>query len=329
MDIYDCFPFNDEVNILKTRITYLEPVVRYFVIAESNQTFSGIPKNYYADEVIDGSGIDKSRFIRVKYKFPESLIRTARESGNRWPLERFARNSLSQVIQEMDPGNCVILSDVDEIPSKDQIIKAANLPILTRVSTPEYYGKANWKKRGADPWLTVKIGPSQYFTDLNQVRYSVVPITHGVEGAHFSDMYTEVQEIKRKAKSSAHSEFDLPDETLQAISIYANQYKVDHRGRFFRKGMGLVNVTQVLNEQQKLLASFAPELLDNTFTPSYFRRVCASYNLSRAWSGDPDQLKERANIVWFGLAVSHHSFWKLSSFLRKAKKKIVRFWQNF
>lgn len=308
---------------------YLESVVEYFVIAESNQTFSGIPKNYYADEALKNLGIDDSRIIRVKYKFPESLIRATKESGDRWPLERFARDSLSSVIKEMNPKNCVILSDVDEIPSKDQIMRASTLPTMTRVSTPEYYGKANWKKKGADPWLTVKIGPAQFFNDLNKVRYSVVPITQGIEGSHFSDMYGEIDAIKRKARSSAHSEFDLPDETLHTIALYANKHKVDHRGRFFRKGMGLVNLTKILNEQQKLLASFAPELFDNSSTPSYLSRVCASYNLAKAWSSEPIQLKESSNIFWFGRAVTHHSFWKLSSLSKKAQMKTLRLLRNF
>ncbi len=308
---------------------YLESVVDYFVIAESDHTFSGIPKGYYADEVIKNLGIDSSRFIRVKYKFPESMIKAAKESGDRWPLERFARNSLSKVIQEINPQDCVILSDVDEIPSKDQILKAATLPIMTRVSTPEYYGRVNWKKKGADPWLTVKIGPAQFFNDLNKIRYSPAPVTSGIEGSHFSDMYSDFQAIKTKARSSAHSEFDLPDETLHVIALYANEYKVDHRGRFFRKGMGLVGVTKVLNEQQELLATFAPKLLDKSSTPSYISRVCASYNLTMAWSSDPIQLKKSSSIFRFGYAVTRHSIWKLSSFLRKAQRKTVKIWRNF
>jgi hypothetical protein len=328
MDIYDCFPFNDEVEILMTRIMYLEPVVKYFVIAESDQTFSGIQKKYFADDAIESLGMASSRFIRVKYKFPDSLIRNTLESGDRWPLERFARDALSSIVREINPDDCVILSDVDEIPSRDQVVRASALSHMTRISTPEFYGKANWIKRGSDPWLTVKIGPASSFNDLNLDRYSVVPITTGIEGSHFSDMYDAVDAIKRKARSSAHSEFDLPDEKLREIAVYADKFKVDYRGRFFRKGMGLVNQTRVLNEQQNILATLAPKFIDMSPTPNYRSRVCASYNLAISWGRTPIALQEKSSILWFWRAISHHLYWKLVSFSKKLHRKAARLFRT-
>ena len=43
--IFDCFIFNNETDLLKIRLAYLNKFVDYFVIVESCQTFQGKKKN--------------------------------------------------------------------------------------------------------------------------------------------------------------------------------------------------------------------------------------------------------------------------------------------
>jgi hypothetical protein len=330
MRIYDCFIFNDETKVLKTRIQYLNSIVSFFVIAESNQTFSGIEKSYFADEVIRESLLDPSRFIRVKYEFPKELVRKASQTGNRWILEQYARSSLEQIISKLNADDLVILSDVDEIPSHEQIIKSANLNSLTRVLTPVFHGKLNWKIRGGDPWLTVKIGPARTFqnVNLNQIRYAVVPIAKAhIQGSHFSDMYKSLDEIKRKAESSAHSEFDIDSIKFKLFTDYADRFKLEYRGRFFRKGMGLVSVTKQLSDLQKLLYELEPMFLDESPTPKFYKRVCASYNLTVAWGGSLE-LKETNNYLWFVWAIVHHFAWRMRRELLRVKRRIIKLFKR-
>lgn len=323
MQIFDCFTFNDEVEVLTTRILYLESVVNFFVIAESNRTFSGIEKKYYADQVIQNSGIDPERFIRVKYEFPQEMIEKAARGGDRWPLERHARQSLSSIIHNINSTDFVLLSDVDEIPSTEQITKASKLEYLIRVSTPVYHGKLNWKVRGNDPWLTVKMGPSRFFRDLNSIRYAVVPeVKAPISGIHFSDMYGQIEDVQRKAQSSAHSEFDLEGDEFKKLATYADFFKTEYRGRFFRKGMGLVSVTKDLNKLQTILGNVAPKFLDSTPTPSFYSRVCASYNLTLAWKKNPVRLEYKFSIPWFLHAITQYFVWRLWGFTRRVARRI-------
>ena len=44
MKIYDCFIFNNEVDLLKLRLNILDDVVDKFVIIEGKKTFSGNDK---------------------------------------------------------------------------------------------------------------------------------------------------------------------------------------------------------------------------------------------------------------------------------------------
>ena len=42
--IYDCFIFNNEVELLELRLNILDPYVDKFVLTEGDTTFSGLPK---------------------------------------------------------------------------------------------------------------------------------------------------------------------------------------------------------------------------------------------------------------------------------------------
>ena len=45
--IYDCFPFFNELDILKMRMEIMDPIVDKFVIEEAAYTFSSEPKPLY------------------------------------------------------------------------------------------------------------------------------------------------------------------------------------------------------------------------------------------------------------------------------------------
>jgi hypothetical protein len=322
MAIYDCFPFNDEVEILRARVRYLASAVDYFVIAESDKTFSGLNKKYFSDEALANLGISESRIVKLRYNFPDKVIRNFSETGDRWHLERYPREVLEEFISNLGEDDFVVLSDVDEIPSIDQVTKGVASRNLVRASTPEYYGKLNWKKAKSDPWLTVKIGPASKFRKLNTLRYEVCPILKAEEGAHFSDLFKKTSDIKHKAQSSAHSEFDLSQEDLETISAYSIRFKTDHRGRFDRRGMGLIQVTKKLSDLQKILLELEPMFFDSLPTPSYFSRVCASYNISNAWKQRPIKLRTDHDFVLFVRALTSHVRARLLNVLSRVSKKL-------
>ena len=51
--IYDCFTYFDEVELLNLRLELLYQVVDYFIIVESEWTFSGSKKGLNARDVIN------------------------------------------------------------------------------------------------------------------------------------------------------------------------------------------------------------------------------------------------------------------------------------
>jgi hypothetical protein len=265
--------------------------MKAFIIAESDRTFSGKKKDFHAQEIIVKLGIPREQVKLVRYSFPQELLLELKATGNRWPLERYARNSLSRGIMRLPNDAIVMLSDADELPTVSQILVGAERDYVSRLYTPAYYGKGNWKKNGRDKWLTVKIGPKPLFTDLNQMRYAITPSIYSNPGAHFSTLFTDFADIYDKMLSSAHAEFDLPPKLTKRIFDFAKTYKMENAGRFLRSGMGLVTVQNQkdFSEPQRVLYSVAPEFFEFTPTERFSNRVAASYIVSNAWiSKNPD-----------------------------------------
>jgi len=169
MAIYDCFMFNDEREILELRLRYLEDIVDFFVIAESQMNFSGELKKIYSDAIFEKVGIPPERIIRVNYIFNEEQLNLLSRPRGKYALERIARNSLINVIHTLKESDYVILSDVDEIPTKNQLRVALSESRVSSLLTPLHYGKMNWLSPDGFDWNTVKIGPAKHFInqDLN------------------------------------------------------------------------------------------------------------------------------------------------------------------
>ncbi len=51
MKIFDCFTYFNEQDMLRIRLEELGDVVDYFVVVEASQTFTGISKPFYFDNL--------------------------------------------------------------------------------------------------------------------------------------------------------------------------------------------------------------------------------------------------------------------------------------
>tara|TARA_B100001094_G_scaffold127894_1_gene123940 strand:+ start:9822 stop:10721 length:900 start_codon:yes stop_codon:yes gene_type:complete len=115
--IYDCFPFFNELDLLEIRLNYLNPVVDYFVICESNVTFSGIPKKLFYEE-------NKSLFKEFEDKIihvvvsdtPAELI-----GVDPFKTDQHQRNSVIKGLEQCNDDDIIITSDLDEFPNIEKI----------------------------------------------------------------------------------------------------------------------------------------------------------------------------------------------------------------
>ncbi|MEG4054325.1 MULTISPECIES: tetratricopeptide repeat protein [unclassified Microcoleus] len=122
--IYDCFPFFNELDILKIRIEELKDVVDKFILVEATKTHSGQPKPLYYKDFIHEFAEYQDRIIHyVVDDMPEV------QNNDRWPLENYQRDCIGFALMELEcqDEDVILVSDADEIPRKNKINEAIEL----------------------------------------------------------------------------------------------------------------------------------------------------------------------------------------------------------
>ena len=218
--ILDCSIFSTELDLLEGRLTYLDEIVDYFIIVESDMTFSGqkrelvFPKNLarykrFLNKIIYMPWTTQLTLKNIDYKPTQMDLST-----DHWALEKELRDSIMRGICLFRNQEFVLISDLDEIPSKDAVRYGIRLlrdnnaiPFLTFQQRFYYY---NFKQRHAEDWHGTMLGSVADIkrtnpTYIRTLRESVPFIYNG--GAHLSYWMTPEQ-ISDKVKSFAHQELN-------------------------------------------------------------------------------------------------------------------------
>lgn len=108
--IYDCFPFFNELDILKLRLNILDPYVDRFVIEEATTTFSGQPKELCFEK-------NKDMFKDFLHKITYIVVDENPTDVNAFERDVFQKNHLIEGLKDATDKDIIMLSDCDEIPS--------------------------------------------------------------------------------------------------------------------------------------------------------------------------------------------------------------------
>lgn len=110
--VYDCFPFFNELDILKLRLAIMDPFVDRFVMEESDVTFSGEPKEmiFASHREEFAPWLDKIIYIPVT-DCPKGLAPH--------DMDHWQKDHLLEGLRECEPDDVILFSDVDEIPNPD------------------------------------------------------------------------------------------------------------------------------------------------------------------------------------------------------------------
>lgn len=220
--IYDCFCYFNEDELLDLRINYLKDVVDKFVIIEAAKTFSGFskPQNF-----------DINKFADIKDKIIYIFLENMPESDDPWVYESYQRNYIFDVLklENCNNGDIVIISDLDEIPSKSAIAEYQQNPKGVKSLLQNFYNLyLNLFNENESPWDKAKIMTyGDFFDPINdsgfyqmcmpesanqgitatkiRMNYSFNRINNG--GWHFSYI-GDVDTIINKIKSFSHQEFN-------------------------------------------------------------------------------------------------------------------------
>lgn len=217
--IFDCFIFNNEINLLKIRFNILNNYVDYFVICESKFDHNRKIKKFNFN--INSFSKFKKKIIYVKITEPP-------QSNNPWINQSNQRNALINGIKKANPEDYIIYSDVDEIPNPLTIKEFTNshykfgifmqflfyykFNLLSKNTYNKWEGSRICKKKYLKSFENLRANIRKknlsykfYRIDKLYLEKNILLINNG--GWHFSYLMN-VKEIIKKIKSSTHTEYN-------------------------------------------------------------------------------------------------------------------------
>jgi len=237
--VFDCFTFFNELDLLEFRLKYLDAHVDYFIICESNKTFSGNDKPYNLQENMARFSKWKNKIIYLSIEqSTEGLsfedVKTYTPTNGPWMLESQQRYALSYANTMISDNDLVMLGDIDEIPDVKFIDHYAT--ITHHMETPIalsmlfHYYFMNCQNEGFERWWNgTVLATGALFKDINPqgLRDGRNHFFRESEaGWHFSYL-GGVEKIRQKIQSFSHTEFNRPDITSDDNIIAAMEQGLD------------------------------------------------------------------------------------------------------
>ncbi len=234
MKVYDCFPFFNELDVLEIRLQELWDVVDIFVLAESNLSHSGKPKEYHYEN-------NKDRFAKYASKIVRIAVEDMPDTADSWVREKYQRWALHRGLTGLQPDDIVITSDLDEIPRADAIamIKEDENEWDRYILTiPMFQYKINYMKiYDIVKQPNIMVARGRCYTNPQQEREYTFPwvqkpanlvfIDHA--GWHFT-YFGDNNHAITKIQNFAHTETDTPEMIAKHNIDWFIENKCGHHG---------------------------------------------------------------------------------------------------
>lgn len=202
--IYDCFLFNNELEILDIRLNELAHVVDKFVLVESTVTHSIKPKPLYFDK-------HKKKFEQFKHKIIHIVVKDTPDVSLPWIVNDYQFSQMKRGLSTCKPNDIVLFGDVDEIPKAEAIKKGIRLQGKLKVFSQrlcQYY--LNYMAHPSRPWHGTRMATyrelSRYPT-LWIAKFSPFDTIIPDGGWHFSYM-GGIKRIREKFSDMTHQEYN-------------------------------------------------------------------------------------------------------------------------
>lgn len=199
-DLYDCFIFYNELELLDLRLNELDEVVDKFVIVEATETYQGDSKELNFDN-------HREDFLKFKDKIIYKTVEYPQYMTDPWEREYFLRDSIFQALREesnISHQDEVIISDADEIPNPKAIRHALNLDAVKIFSQSIHYYYYDYTLDMNSRWLGPVMSKYQYLTSPQDFR----------------NRYTQHRE------DAGHIPFDIYSTLLELFLSIGNKQKV-------------------------------------------------------------------------------------------------------
>lgn len=216
--IYDCFTFYNELDLLELRLAELYDHVDHFVLVEANTTFTNKPKPFFFEE-------NKLRYTKWLDKIIHIKVTDMPQSSDAWINDRFQRDQIFRGIENADADDLIIISDLDEIirPQAIEFMRDSEQELFA-LRMPIFNFKLNYMKLTPDRYNIWAMAGQRHLFDhikpdaFRQLRFQFMSssgITNGCQivehgGWHFGYM-GDREWLLDKAQNFAHTEVNTPE----------------------------------------------------------------------------------------------------------------------
>ena len=237
--IYDCFLFFNENDLLEIRLNELSEVVDYFVVVESQHTFTKKNKEF---------NFDIKRFEKFKDKIIYIQNKDFLKSPNPWDTEKQQRNKLIEGLNlpyfpiNACDNDLIILSDLDEIPKASKIIEAFYLIYqdnkkYIKFNLKNYHYALNNELLEPNEWIGPICSKRKNINNMQDFRHIKEYIKIDNAGWHYS-FVNNIENIIAKMNAYSHQEYNKwPNNDSQFVKerIKSGHSHLGHSENIFRK----------------------------------------------------------------------------------------------
>lgn len=294
--IIDCFMFFNEYDLLEGRLEYLYDTVDYFVIVENDRTHSGKtkPLNYaanieryrkYQKKIIYCPVSTDITKYNWKLQPPKNSLPDVESYSPSMAMDIDQRNYISQALKMFKPTDYVLISDLDEIPSKQAIKTAvnslnANVSAVALIQDMYYY---NLKQKQSTPWAGTVITTNKSITErspqwFRRNRWKLPNIRNA--GWHLS-YWNTIENIQNKIKNFAHQEYNTPEFTdltkiVERVRQGRDLFDRENAPENVRITLEPVDRNTLPQDFLEVFAKFEPD--NQKYIPHYYESVEGWFN---------------------------------------------------
>jgi len=272
--LIDTFIFFNEKELAELRIKYLNSVVDFFVVVEANITHQGKEKSWNFNDLLEGNLKEFSHKIQYhkiiidlkEIKNKESWIIQGVQGDDAWRVENYQRNFIKEACSKFSDETIMILSDVDEIPSKGKLDFVLNCDFekISPIAFEQHLFHLDCNYLRQESWrgsiiTTMKMCKKYSPQELRNARNSISHLSNA--GWSFSS-FGGLEAIKKKFSAFAHKEYNSEEFTnLDHISNCqrngSDLFKRDIKSQKIKKIFFPIDLLNLMEE--KPLFYFGPD----------------------------------------------------------------------
>jgi len=218
--LIDSFIFFDEKELVELRVKYLNDIVDCFVIVEANITHQGKKKDWNFPDILSSSLKEFSNKIEyhklnidlAKIKNEESWIVEGIKGDDSWRIENFQRNYIKTACRKFSENDILIISDVDEIPSKKKLefILSCDFKNIAPIALEQHLFHLDCNYLKLESWRGSIVTTMQICDAYSpqQFRNARNKISHLSDSGWSFSSFGGFERIKKKFGAFTHKEYN-------------------------------------------------------------------------------------------------------------------------